>query len=173
MSTVQGAAFGGEGAREFGAHEWRRGEWRGACGGFRWKPLEIVAMVLGFIVFWPIGLAILGFKIWQRKSGYQGDLATVAQEKWQEARGAVRSQQWGGGRGFGFYGRATGNAAFDEWRATEISRLEEERRKLHEAHREFSEFVDNIRKAKDREEFERFMNERRSRPSDTPQGPSA
>ena len=57
----------------------------------------------------------------------------------------------------------------------EIARLEEERRKLQEAHREFSAFVDNIRKAKDREEFERFMNERRNRPADGApgQGPAA
>lgn len=61
---------------------------------------------------------------------------------------------------------STGNAAFDEWKAAEIARLEEERRKLQEASREFSEFVENIRRAKDREEFERFMNERRNRPAD-------
>ena len=42
--------------------------------------------------------------------------------------------------------------------AAELARLEEERRKLEEAHREFAEFVENVRRAKDREEFERFMN---------------
>jgi hypothetical protein len=124
---------------------------------------EIVAMVLGFVVFWPIGLAILGFKIWQRKAGYPGDLQTVAQEKWQYARGAWGGQ-WQGRRGFG--PSSTGNSAFDDWKAGEIARLEEERRKLQEAHREFSTFVDNIRRSKDREEFERFMNERRNRPAD-------
>ena len=39
-----------------------------------WKPVEILAMVLGFIVFWPIGLAVLGWKFWQKKSGYPGDI---------------------------------------------------------------------------------------------------
>ena len=44
-------------------------------------------------------------------------------------------------------------------------RLDEERRKLDEAQREFAEYVDAIRRAKDREEFERFMAERRARPA--------
>ena len=59
----------------------------------------------------------------------------------------------------------TGNAAFDEWRTAELARLDEERRKLDEAQREFAEYSDAIRRAKDREEFERFMAERRPRPA--------
>jgi hypothetical protein len=174
MSTVQGAVDGSNGTPAYGGHDWVSASWRSrGCGANRWSLFEIVAMVLGFIVFWPIGLAILGFKLWQRKSGYQGDLQTVAQEKWRDARNAMSSGSWQGRRGF--YTASTGNSAFDEWRAAEIARLEEERRKLQEAHREFSIFVDNIRRAKDREEFERFMNERRNRPSDgaTSQGPAA
>ena len=44
-------------------------------------------------------------------------------------------------------------------------RLDEERRKLDQAQREFAEYVDAIRRAKDREEFDRFMAERRTRPA--------
>jgi hypothetical protein len=165
MSTVQGATIGGsDGSREWGANGWRGSAWRShSCGGARWSFVEILAMVLGFIVFWPIGLAILAFKIWQRKSGYNGDLTTAAQEKWREARNAVQGGAWRAPRGF--YAGSTGNSAFDDWRSAEIARLEEERRKLEEAHKEFSTFVENIRRAKDREEFERFMNERRNRPA--------
>ena len=36
--------------------------------------MELVAMILGFIVFWPIGLAILFAKMWQSRSGHGGDL---------------------------------------------------------------------------------------------------
>jgi hypothetical protein len=176
MSTVQGAFDGSNGAQGFGGRDWASASWRGrGCGASRWSVFEIVAMVLGFIVFWPIGLAILGFKIWQRKSGYQGDLQTVAQDKWREARSAMSAGPWQGRRGF-YAASSTGNSAFDEWKAAEIARLEEERRKLQEAHREFATFVDNIRRAKDREEFERFMNERRNRPADGAppnQGPAA
>jgi hypothetical protein len=160
MSTVQGAVGGSNGAQDYGARDWTHGSWRGrSCGAGHWSPFEIVAMVLGFIVFWPIGLAILFFKMWQRRSGYSGDLQTAAQEKWRDARNAMSGGPWSGRRGF--YS-TTGNLAFDEWKQAEIARLEEERRKLQEAHREFSAFVENIRRAKDREEFERFMN----RPTD-------
>ena len=63
----------------------------------------------------------------------------------------------------GFSAPSTGNRAFDEWKNAELVRLEEERRKLEDAHREFSDYLENVRKAKDREEFDRFMNERRNR----------
>ncbi|HLJ72897.1 MAG TPA: DUF2852 domain-containing protein [Roseiarcus sp.] len=169
MSTAYGAAAGGSGpSQEWASNDWRGGAWRShRCGFARWTPIELLAMILGFIVFWPIGLAILGFKVWQRKSGYPGDLGTAAQEKWREARSAFSAGPWGGRAPW----RATGNMAFDEWRAAEIQRLEEERRKLDEAQKEFAAFVENIRRAKDREEFERFMNERRKGPEQP--GPSA
>ena len=38
------------------------------------------------------------------------------------------------------YGAPTGNAAFNEWRTAELARLDEERRKLDEAQREFAEY---------------------------------
>jgi Protein of unknown function (DUF2852) len=47
-----------------------------------WRPVEILAMVLGFIVYWPIGLAVLGWKLWQKKSGYPGDIISFGREKW-------------------------------------------------------------------------------------------
>src|SRR5277367_3906412 len=142
MGTADGAMGGSYGAREFGAGEWAGARWR-QSGGSRWSVFEIVAMVLGFIVFWPIGLAILGFKLWQRKAGYPGDLQTAAQEKWREARSAMWSGPWQGRHSF--YSPSSGNSAVDDWRANEIARLEEERRKLQDAHREFQAFVDNIR----------------------------
>ncbi len=166
MSNTQ-SAFGSNGGREFGANEWANAPWRrGACGMSRWSPFEIIAMVLGFIVFWPIGLAILGYKFWQRRNGGP-DLQTVAANTWGNARSAMSGgstpRPWRG-----FYAAPTGNRAFDEWKNAELARLEEERRRLEDAHREFSDFVETIRKAKDREEFERFMNERRNRPAGAP-----
>ena len=58
---------------------------------------------------------------------------------------------------------STGNRAFDEWRAAELARLDEERQRLIAAEREFADYMENLRHAKDREEFERFMTERQSR----------
>ena len=163
------------------SHEYGR-EWRGGCRG-PWRPLEIVAMILGFVLFWPIGLAILFLKLWQTKSGHGGDLATFAREKadqardawgvWQPGAWASRAPGWatnpaGPVRGQGWSMRSTGNAAFDDWRATELARLEEERRKLEEAEREFTEHIEELRRARDREEFERFMSARRNRNGQPP-----
>ena len=60
---------------------------------------------------------------------------------------------------FGFAG--SGNAAFDEYRRRELERLEEERRRLVEEAKAFAEFVEELKRAKDREEFDAFMQKRR------------
>ncbi len=160
MSSAESAFGRSNGGRESGPNEWANAGWRGACGVGRWSAFEVIAMVLGFAVFWPIGLAILGYKFWQRKFGGD-DLQTFASARWDQARAAMSSMQAGrppsprpwssGSWGRSGHVPSTGNRAFDDWKSTELSRLEE--------------FVENIRKAKDREEFERFMSERRSRPA--------
>ena len=97
MGTADGAMGGSYGAREFGASEWAGAQWR-RSGGSHWSAFEIIAMVLGFIVFWPIGLAILGYKFWQRRYGGP-DLQTLATNKWQDARTMMssNSSSWGCG----------------------------------------------------------------------------
>jgi hypothetical protein len=154
---------------------------RGCRRSSSWRPLELAAMIVGFVVFWPIGLAILFLKIAQKREGYQGDLFSYAREKISSkfGGGAGAAQTWCGtwsgswqGRGLGM--RTTGNSAFDDWRSAELARLEEERRKLVDAEREFSEHLDRLRRARDREEFDRFMNERRNAQSGQgTNGPSA
>lgn len=148
--------------------------WRGAFGrrrcGPRWTAVELLAMILGFMVYWPIGLTVVVWKIWQKKTGYQGDLAAMVQEKMARASGFAR--QWEGpfARSGAGFARQTGNSMFDEWRAAELARLEEERRKLEAAERDFADYIANLRRARDREEFDRFMNERRaSHPEGGPQ----
>ncbi len=152
---------------------------RRGCRGLPWRPTEIVAMVLGFIVFWPIGLAVLLMKVWQRNAGHQGHLADFARERWEVGFPARMWAKWGDSgmwncrhqrsehsardwRGFG--SRSTGNSAFDDWRTAELARLEEERRKLAAAEQEFANYMEGLRRARDREEFDRFMNQRRSSP---------
>lgn len=165
MSNTQGA-FDNANSGGFGASPWARGS-----AGSRWTMVELIAMVLGFMVFWPIGLAVLGFKYWQYKTG-GSDLQTVATGAFRSARSAMSGLQASAPRGawrqagtswaHGFTA-STGNAAFDAWKSAEIARLEEERRRLEVAHREFAEWLENVRTAKDREEFERFMSERRGK----------
>ena len=54
--------------------------------------------------------------------------------------------------------RSTGNRAFDEYRAETLRRLEEEQR-------EFITFLERLRHARDRAEFDQFMAERGRRPT--------
>lgn len=122
----------------------------------QWSPLTIALMVVGFIIFWPLGLAVLAYIIWGEKFGGSPE---KAQAYWNKGCGFVRSNTKGG------FGRQTftssGNAAFDDYRAEQLRRLEEERNRLDAEIDAFHEYMANLRKAKDREEFDRFMSEHR------------
>jgi len=52
---------------------------------------------------------------------------------------------------------SSGNRAFDEYRTETLRRLEDEQREFHE-------FLDRLRHARDKAEFDQFMAERRNRP---------
>lgn len=117
-----------------------------------WTPLTIFLMVLGFVVFWPLGLAMLAYIIWgDRMPEVRRHFEGMKRDFAHEFRGC-------GGRSRGY--ARTGNAAFDEYRAREMKRLEEERRRLEEERREFETFMQNLRRARDQEEFDRFMRDR-------------
>ncbi len=121
----------------------------------RWTALNIVLMIVGFAVFWPLGLAMLAWIIW-------GDeiAAKVEEVKGHFRSFSGRAERWQGADGFR---SRTGNAAFDEYRTQELRRLEEERRKLEAMRAEFEGFLAELRHAKDQEEFDRFMREFRNR----------
>jgi hypothetical protein len=73
-------------------------------------------------------------------------------ERWEQ-----HMQRWGGHQRGGL--RPTGNRAFDEYREGALRRLEEEAEEFHA-------FLKRLRMAKDRQEFDEYMRERRNRPSD-------
>ncbi len=130
------------------------------CPRGRWTALNIVLMIIGFAVFWPLGLAMLAWIIWGDEIGRRaGDLKS-------QFRGLADRAPFAGAT----YARDTGNVAFDEYRTTELRRLEEERRKLEEMRTEFDGFLKELRRVKDKEEFDRFMEAyRRSRDGSAPQ----
>ena len=67
-----------------------------------------------------------------------------------------RMERWRENWRRGYWGGSSGNAAFDEYRSETLKRLEEEEK-------EFREFLDRLRKAKDKAEFDQFMADRRRR----------
>ena len=125
----------------------------------QWSPLTIALMVLGFIIFWPLGLAVLGYIIWGEKFGGS---AEKAQGYFNTGRSwCTSNSNRSGFNGHRYASTSSGNAAFDDYRAEQLKRLEEERARLDAEIEDFHEYMANLNKAKDREEFDRFMNERR------------
>ena len=130
-----------------------------------WTPATIALMVIGFMVFWPLGLAMLAYIIWgDRLDGFKRDVNRTTDGFFAGCRrGADKAHRWG------HHGRGghTGNVAFDDWRAKELERLEAERRRLDETLAEFDAYARELRRAKDEEEFNRFMAARNSRKDET------
>lgn len=116
------------------------------------KGAWIALVVLGFWVCWPIGLALLMYVVC---SGRVRGWKTEGRGNWYYAE-----RRRGRGCGWGGWPQreppSSGNAAFDEYRAETLRRLEEEQK-------EFVEYLDRLRAAKDKQEFDQFMSERRNR----------
>jgi hypothetical protein len=114
------------------------------------KGAWIGLTILGFWLFWPIGLATLIFLMCSGRT-----------RAWKmEARGRWHNmERSGGGCGWGRGSRpsSSGNHAFDEYKAETLKRLEDEQK-------EFVEYLDKLRAAKDKAEFDQFMADRRNRP---------
>lgn len=102
------------------------------------KGAWIAAMVLGFIFFWPVGLAFLAYMIWSKKM-----FSSRCSSKRSWAHHAASTM------------KPTGNSAFDAYKADTLARLEQEQR-------DFESFLIRLREAKDKAEFDQFMNDRAS-----------
>jgi len=126
------------------------------------KPAWIGLVVLSFIVWWPLGLALLGFLI---GSGRMACWTEHGARRWQRKmeRMQAKAGPWFAGHGWGSGGgwRSSGNSAFDEYRAETLRRLEQEQR-------DFVEFLERLRHAKDKAEFDQFMADRGRRPEPQP-----
>lgn len=123
-----------------------------------WTPATIALMVLGFVVFWPLGLAMLAYILF-------GDRLRDFKRNANERADGLFSNFRRSGRRYSTP-FSTGNVAFDDWRKAELDRMEEQRRKLEEMREEFDSYLRELRRAKDQEEFDRFMRERNNRGSE-------
>ena len=111
----------------------------------RGKGAWIAAMILGFIFFWPIGLALLAYMIWSKGMF----------EKKRKKCGNIRAAM-----------KSSGNAAFDAYKADTLRRLEEEQDS-------FETFLQRLRDAKDKAEFDQFMADRARKARDADVDPDA
>lgn len=125
-----------------------------------WTPATIALMVLGFMVFWPLGLAMLAYIIYgDRLETFKRDINKTTDGLAAQFRNKTSTVR-------------TGNVAFDDWRDAELERLHEERMKLDEMRAEFDDYSRELRRAKDQEEFDRFMSKRDSAKSTDKKGKS-
>lgn len=125
-----------------------------------WTPATIALMVLGFIVFWPLGLAMLAYIVFgERLQAFKRD----ANEKFDGFSRSCRGAHWRNNGWGPHHHRSSGNMAFDDWRKAELDRIEEERRKLDEMREEFDNYMRELRRARDQEEFDRFMRDRNAK----------
>ncbi len=107
----------------------------------RGKGAWIAAMVLGFIFFWPVGLAFLAYMIWGKQM-FKGSCGHARNAHY--ARHAFKT---------------SGNSAFDAYKAETLRRLEDEQDA-------FEAFLQRLREAKDKAEFDQFMDDRTRKAKD-------
>ena len=108
----------------------------------RGRGAWIAAMVLGFILFWPVGLALLAYMIWGKRMFGRNKTCVARTNRHAWAMHA-----------------SSGNAAFDAYKNETLKRLEDEQAA-------FAEFLRRLREAKDKAEFDQFMDDRARRRSD-------
>jgi len=102
------------------------------------KGAWIAAMVLGFIFFWPVGLALLAYMIWGKRM--------FGKNCSSRGRRSQRNSAWA-------MHVPSGNSVFDSYKAETLKRLEDEQAA-------FSDFLGRLREAKDKSEFDQFMTDR-------------
>lgn len=128
------------GSRDFCAWA-RRGDQpvRGA----RWNGINIAAMVLGFVLFWPVGLGIL---FWILSGRDVRDLPGAIREQW--GRVVQGRRQFTGD---------TDNVVFNDYQQTQYDRIREIREEIASRAQRFREYRMDARRRADQEEFDRFM----------------
>lgn len=120
------------------------------------KPAWIALLVVSFVLFWPAGIALLAYLYGSGRMGCRRHGRAWDKRRWKE-RLHRAAEDWHRSH------HSSGNSAFDEYREEAIRKLEDEEREFHT-------FLDRLRHAKDKAEFDQFMAERLNRP---PQGPDA
>ncbi len=124
----------------------------------RGKGAWIAAMVVGFVFVWPVGLAILAYMIWSKRmfsKSCNGRMMHRMQGGRHDTFHAARAAM-----------RPSGNTAFDSYKTDTLRRLEEEQAN-------FEAFLERLREAKDKSEFDDFMNERANNKTSTKTDDSA
>ena len=146
------------GAYEPGIGSGYQGQKSCGWGRTRWSFWELAAIVGGFFLFWPVGLIAL---FWKFKKGELWPGSGDGAAPWANLRG-IDASKWRWQDGFRTH---SGNSAFEAYRTQELEKMEQIRRRLMDEQKAFGEFLERLKRAKDQEEFDRFMAERQAPPA--------
>lgn len=134
-----------------------------ATGQWRWKPVDIIVMIVAFVLFWPLGLVFIAWKIWNDRQPNPTDLALVFRQigdrAWRLADAASEELRRLFGQATATASRDTGNAEFDAYVRRREAEIDAEKRALDEEIVAFRDFLARDHEAA-RDAYERF---RRSR----------
>jgi hypothetical protein len=132
------------------------------------RPAAIAFTVLGFLFWWPVGLALLIYMIGSGRMGCFGRRRRAMYQQWAQDPNSPQNQDspWANWKSWacgpsGKTSATSGNRAFDEYKAETLRRMEEEQK-------DFGAFLERLRFAKDKSEFDQFMADRRNRPPAPP-----
>jgi len=110
-----------------------------------WTPINIAAMVLGFICFWPLGLFMV---FWIVSGRHVQELPPILRDLWLKIKGA----------GNCFSADAdSDNIVFNEYQNTQYDRIREIKDEIKERSNRFKAFREEAKRKADEEEFNRFM----------------
>jgi hypothetical protein len=114
------------------------------CGGGHWSGANIVAMVLGFIIFPPLGLVVL---VWTILGNPIQDLPGWVRDKWNQM---FRSRSGGSPHD-------SDNSVFNDFQQTQRDRIREIKEEIRNRAESFRVFRDNAKRRQDQKEFDDFM----------------
>ncbi len=112
-----------------------------------WSAKNIIAMVLGFIVFWPIGLFIV---FWVMSGRHVESLPSAIKTQWKKLKGKGEVQMKS----------ESGNVIFDEYQQTQYDRIREIKQEIKDRAHRFTDFKADAQRRADKEEFNQFMNQK-------------
>ena len=124
------------------------------CTGSNWSAFNIATMVVGFIIFWPIGLLAL---CWIISGRDVQDLPDTIRRQWSRFTEDCSRSPGSGGPG------VTDNVVFSEFQQAQYERIREIKEEIKARARRFREFRANARRRADEEEFNQFMSDPPSR----------
>ena len=121
----------------------------------KWTPFHIVSIIVGFILFWPLGLFLL---IWVGMGREISELPGIIHTSCLKMAAWIRLQSH------------SGNRVFDEFQQTQLDRIDEIKAEIRERRNAFQKFKEERDRKAEEKEFEEFM---RKKPENGPETESS